>query len=175
MMKFDLLCEYVLNEADRDYISGKANIFSLADDASEKVTALELNDVKELIKKTTLPFTAEYLVGLVNGDLTDYMPAETPDFKKLLKRSIWDTYDDTEKKSERAAGVLFAFLKKKKIAVTGIPKKDIASDDDIEKLANELEGDFFDNDVANGLSMSQVSKFGGSIPSSDAFEDESRY
>jgi len=174
-MKFDDLCDYVLTEADRDYISGKANIFSLADDASEKVTALELNDVKELIKKTTLPFTTEYLVGLVNGDLTDYMPAETPDFKKLLKRSIWDTYDDTEKKSGRAADVLFAFLKKKKIAVTGIPKKDIASDDDIEKLTNELEGDFSYDDVDNGLSMSQVSKFGGSIPSSDAFEDESRY
>jgi hypothetical protein len=174
-MKFDNLCTFVLNEADSDYISGKANIFSLADDASDKVMSLDINDIKDLIRKTVLPFTVEYISDLVKNKLTDYMPAETPDVKSLLTMSIWDTYDDTKKKSTRAADTLFSFLKKKRIVVSGIPKKDEPSDDDLEKLANELESDFSDDDVANGLSFSQVSKFGGSVPNMGASEDESRY
>ena len=176
-MKFDEICDLVLiGEADYDTLSGKAKVFSLSEGAEEIVKGLDLNDIKVLIKKTTLPFTAEYIISLVMEDLTDYLPAETKDLKTMLKRNVWSKFDDTEKKSARAAEILFAFLKKKKIITPGIPKNDEPVEDEIEKLAGELETDINDPEYNKGLSMHDVGKFGGVIPRSTGHpEDESQW
>ncbi len=173
-MKFDELCEHVLiGEADYDTLTGKSKVFSLADGAEEVVQSLGLNDVKDLIRKTTLPFDTKFLVRFVADDLTNYLPAETADLKKMLKRSIWAEFDESEKKSGRAAAILFAWLKKKKIIAPGIPKKD--DKDEIESLAKELETDVADADYSTGLSVGDVGKLGGSVPRSGASEDESQW
>jgi len=174
MMKFDELCEFVLvNEADYDSLTGKGKIFSLSDYAEETVQSIDLNAVKELIRKTTLPFTTKYLVNLVVEDLMDYLPAETPDLKDMLKRNIWSAFDESEKKSARAANVLFAFLKKKKLITPGIPKKN--NKEDIESLAKDLDKDIAD-DITGEPSMHDVKRYGGSIPRSTGHpEDESMY
>jgi hypothetical protein len=173
-MKFDELCEVVLiGEADYDAISGKDKVFSLADDAEEKVLSLDLNNVKELIRKTTLPFTKEYLSALVIDDLSDYLPAETQDLKKMLKRNVWAKFDDTEKKSTRAANILFAFLKKKKIFTPGINKSEV-DEGELDRLSKELERDVGENDYSDGMSLGDVEKYGGRVPGSRGHaEDES--
>jgi hypothetical protein len=173
-MKFDELCDYVLVEADKDYISGKGKVFSLADDAIEKAQSLVLDDVKDLIRKTTLPITPKYMVELTN-DLQDYLPSELSDLKTMIKRSLWSAFDDTEKKSERAAAVVFAFLKSKKYITPGIPRNE--EPEDIESLANELEdAGLEDPDYKGGLSISDVEKYGGSVEGSRSHsEDESKW
>lgn len=177
-MKFDELCKFVLiNEADVDYLTKKGLVFSLTPDAEEIARGLELSDVKELIRKTTLPFTREYLIRLVTDDLVDYLPAESQDFKKMLMRNIWITFDDTEKKSNRAAAILFAFLKKKKIIQQGI-KKDDVNDEDLEKLSKDLSSgtDIDFDDDSTELSMSDVTKLGGRIDRLTGHpEDDSLY
>jgi len=174
-MKFDELCECVLmTEADYDTLSGKGKVFSLSDEAEEIVLGLNLNDVKTLIKQTTLPFTTEYINSLVLEDLMDYLPAETSDFKTMLKRNVWAKFDDTEKKSARAANILFAFLKKKKLIVPGIPKKDV-NEDDLEALSKELENPADDYD-SGAIGLGDVGKYGGMTPRSSGHpEDESKY
>ena len=176
-MKFNELCDFVLiTEAGKDYLSGKDKVYSLSNDAETIVQGLDLEDVKTLIKKCTLPFTPKYLISLVVEDLMDYMPAETTDLLTMLKRNLWSEFDESEKKSARAANVLFAFLKKKKIVVPGIPKQ--SEDDEIENLAKDLEGEFKtstekDDELGGGLSVSDIEKYGGSIEKSGPSEDES--
>jgi len=176
-MKFDELCKFVLiDEADRDMLSGKDKVFSLSDDALDRVKELDLSDVKELIRKTTLPFTSDYITRLIADDLVDYLPAETQDLKKLLKRNIWSAFDDSEKKSARAAEILFAFLKNKKFIVPGIPKSEDPDESDIENLAKELEADVDDTEDIKGLSMYDVDRLGGVTPRSTGHpEDESEF
>jgi hypothetical protein len=159
-MKFDEICDLVLlGEADYDTLTGKAKVFSLADDAKEKVLNLDLNDIKYLIRRTTLPFTHEYLTHLVMEELLDYLPAETPDLKKMLKRNVWAKFDDTEKKSARAANVLFAFLKKKRLIYAGIKKaeEEKIDDEDLESISKDLERRVI-GDPETGYSSGRLSR-----------------
>ena len=92
----------------------------------------------------------------------------------MLKRNLWVTFDETEKKAERAAAVMFAFLKKKKIINPGIPRKDV-DDETIERLSKELERDVSDIDDSK-IGMSDVEKLGGMTPRFTGHsEDESIY
>lgn len=171
-MKFDELCKFVLiNEADYDYISGTDKVYSIGDDAENIVKSLELNNIKELIRKTTLPFEKTYLIYLVIEDLMGYLPAETSDVKDFLKRSIWIKFEDSEKKSKRAADILFAFLKKNKIIVPGIPKKKLDKDE-IERIAKDIEATTIDVDEIEGLSIDDVSKLGGVLPRTIGHEED---
>jgi len=181
IMDFDALCDMVmLGEADVDSLTGRDKVFSLADDAEDLLMDIDLDDIKQLIKQTVLPFTKDYITSLVLNDLMDYMPAETSDLKVMLKRNIWAKFDDSEKKSERAAGVFFAWLKKKKLVLAGIPKKEIAdADEPTDKELRELEksGGVKDVDVdailaklragetksSGRIGMSDVESLGGRV------------
>jgi len=169
-MKFNEICQLVL-ESDYDTLTGKSKVFSLSEDAEEKVLKFSLNDAKDLIKKTTLPFTTKYLTSLIMNDLMNYLPAETTDLKRMLKRNIWITFDESEKKSTRAANILFAFLKKRKLIIAGIPKRD--DKEDIENLARELDKDIADKDYIRFISKRDTEKLGGMLPRSTGHaEDE---
>ena len=178
-MKFDELCEFVLiGEADRDTLTGKDKVFSLSDDALEIAQGLSQKDpdLQSVVRRSALPISVEYIIGLVKDDLADYLPAETGDLMTMLKRNIWSTFDDTEKKSERTAKFVFSLLKSRKIIQTGIKKNDEPSETDIDSLARELESDVDEDDYSSGLSTDQVSKFGGMIPRSTGHpEDESKW
>lgn len=191
-MKFNELCDLVLlGEADVDYLTGRDKVFSISEDAEEIVREIDLAKVKDLIRKTTLPFTSEYLVSLVVDDLSDYLPAETTDLKNMLKRSIWSKFDESEKKSARAANVLFAQLKKWKLITPGIPKKeekesDEPTDEELEALEKEQLGkEDLDEIIAKlskkdytprGMGMDEVERYGGVAPRSTGHpEDESEW
>ena len=172
-MKFDELCKLVL-ESDYDTLTGQSKVFSLSNDAIEKAKTFSLSDVKELIKKTTLPFTTEYLTRFIIDDLASYLPAETRDLKQMLTQNIWSTFDESEKKSRRAANVFFAFLKKKRLIVGGIPKD--SDNDDIENLVKDLESEIPDPEYNRGIATHDIDKLGGVSPRSTGHpEDESMF
>ena len=164
-MKFDDICKYVLvNEADYDTLTGQQKVFSLAPGALKMAKSLTIDDIKPLIKRTALPFDLDYIKRLVIIELENYLPAEKSDIIEFLTKNIYHKFDDTEKKSQRAAQALFPYLKSNGILVGGIPKKSSSKDDSIEKLATELENDIDkDDDEDMKLGIDDVERLGGSV------------
>ena len=180
-MKFDELCDFVLvNEAHRDYLTGKSKVYSLSNDASEIINDVSdkwSEKITNLLKKTKLPITDDYMVHLFN-ELQDYLPAEVEHIRNnLIARDLRYELGATEASSKKSSKIIFAFLEDNKIVVPGIPKEDEEpSEDDIESLTKELEGDIEDPDYKGGLSTKDVETLGGVLPRSTGHaEDESEW
>ena len=151
-MNFDELCDFVLLEADNDYVSGASKQFYLAADAITKIENMKQEDLSDLLRKTELPFTVDFMEELVD-DMRDFMPTSGNELKSFLKTRLMSWINpDMDVQNLATAGattkskILFAALKKElALVVSGVPsaaKEDRErdpSDDEIEKAEREAE------------------------------------
>lgn len=192
-MKFNELCDVILQEADYDSLTGRSKVFSLSDEAEEVAIGVELDDLEDLLKKTAIPMDKRFIASLVNERLIDFLPAEKPDILDFMKNMLKANFEASDKKAGRAANALFSWLKKKKIVSAGINKtpedkgeeptdeelaelegQDTVSDDELDKIMKVLSNK--DDYKSGGMGMDEVEKLGGMTPRSTGHpEDESEY
>ena len=184
-MKFDLLCEYALNESNKDYLTGKSKLVAVPSNYDMWIDSIDIKDLNGLVGRTKLPITKRHLRELMNEIEEDaqYSAITVDDVKKIIANFIAE--DDMRPDKElqvgpgmrpRVSSSIFRFLKNNKLLDVGATSTrksnadyDLDNDTGIEKLADELprpESEWMGVGLDNieDLSPDDIIKFGGSMP-----------